>query len=738
MAQYKYIIEMIFTVGDFIAYIKPENIKTFVIDNDYDKYTMPMVLTTLNIDKNLSDRIILDADTGVMNLTVYKFVATEENVNKEIYIREQFTYFLPDDINYNKEIDYMGENKNREDIYRELTIGMMCKKSIDLNKKSINENIVDSTMINIVNLGTKHIPMVIEPFNYNETIKQLTIPPQESVSKFLKFLNNIAVFYDTPYRFFIDYNIGYLVSTSGKAVPKTTDKYNTVMIELHKIDDPHGNILGMDDDPDNKYHKIHMSVVNSYYGVDSSLNKKFGNISAILDTSKSKAEDAANNISKALDKVKGCVSDINKVFNDVLPKIHETPIALSTQDIQNNFNIIKLGDLNSSFNSEVNKMKPKIKAAMEKFLNAPTEPGSTPMTEDEKKKLRESASILLGSVDNKQKSTNVSMGNLDSFKSIYKDISGNVFDGFANISNIPSFVNGISTINIKDNEKSMNSLKEEIDSLGKQAINKYNLQLLPANEKNQDITKYMNQLVSLVQSNSIVAGDDDVSKSLSSIQDIISKSTNHITNLAVNASKLSSMPKDINSVVEKLKPSLGKISEINLDLKGQFANLDRQITQFVSDNKNMFLNIKSNLDNNLKGLNLGSLEGIKNDLSKFADISSIGKLGISKFDINLDINGLEEASDKDKFIRVMNDNANVLKNIKAKIENSAIEFSVNKNDLDSSVFTINKEYIVKNYDAHSDKNGRFLLIRKRELFTREGDKFILNTILDFNKIKENS
>ena len=42
---------------------------------------------------------------------------------------------------------------------------------------------------------------------------------------------------------------------------------------------------------------------------------------------------------------------------------------------------------------------------------------------------------------------------------VEKDISGNVFDGFANISNIPSFVNGISTINIKENEKSMNSLK---------------------------------------------------------------------------------------------------------------------------------------------------------------------------------------------------------------------------------------------------------------------------------------
>lgn len=745
--QYKYTIEMAFTVNDTIAYIKPENVKTFLVDHDYDGCNMPKIFTTLNLDKNLADSMILNADVGLINLTIFKFVANTETVNKEIYIREQFTYFTSKDINYNREIDYTNheDNKNREDIYKEISIGMMCKKAIDFNKKSINENIVDSTMINIVDLCTKHIPMVIEPFDYNETIKQLTIPPQDSVSKALKFLNNIAVFYSTPYRYYIDYNIGYLLSTSGKAVPKKDDKYNTIMIELHRSDAQEGNILGMEEDDQNKYYKIHMNAIDSYYGVDTSINKKFGNLSAILDTSKEKTEGIVNSISDALGKVKDCVSNVNKIIEDNMSKIHQTPINLSTQDIQNNFSILKLNESNKSFNSEVEALKPKVKAAIAKYINASSGSSgnnsgttTTPMTEEDKKKLQEQADNLIKKISESQSNTNSSMSNLDSFKSIYKDISGDVFDGFANISAIPSFVNGISAVNIKDNEKAMNGAKDEIESLGKQALSNYTFKLLPANEKNQDITKYMNQLVTTVQGTGVVGEDEDVMKSISNIQSIISNSTSHLTTLAVNASKLASMPKDINSVVEKLKPTLGKISEINVDLKGQYANLDRQMTQFVTDSKNMFLNIQSSFTSNLKGLDMGSLESIKNDLSKFTDISTIGKLGIPKFDVKLDIAGIEDAEGKDQFIRVMNDNANVLKNIKSQIENSAIQFSVNKNDLDSSVLTVNKEYIIKNYDVHSDKNGRFLLTRKREIYMREDDKFVLNTVLDFNKIKENS
>ena len=66
------------------------------------------------------------------------------------------------------------------------------------------------------------------------------------------------------------------------------------------------------------------------------------------------------------------------------------------------------------------------------------------------------------------------------------------------------------------------------------------------------------------------------------------------------------------------------------------------------------------------------------------------------------------------------------------------QLSFNKQGLDPSVFTPNKKYIVSNYDAHSDKDGIFILNKKTEFFVREDESFTCNTILNLAKILEES
>jgi hypothetical protein len=112
-------------------------------------------------------------------------------------------------------------------------------------------------------------------------------------------------------------------------------------------------------------------------------------------------------------------------------------------------------------------------------------------------------------------------------------------------------------------------------------------------------------------------------------------------------------------------------------------------------------------------------------------------LGIPKIDAKLNIGGsLEDDVAKNKIVRINNDNPNMVKNMKADLETSSTLLSINKNDLDTSALTINKEYIIKNYDVHSDKDGRFLLARKREIYMREDTSFVMNTILEFKKLKD--
>ena len=132
----------------------------------------------------------------------------------------------------------------------------------------------------------------------------------------------------------------------------------------------------------------------------------------------------------------------------------------------------------------------------------------------------------------------------------------------------------------------------------------------------------------------------------------------------------------------------------------------------------------------LSSLKFGSLEDIFNSINKIKDISQLGRVGLSCFDLKLDGTGNGK-----NIVKVDNDNYNILKNIKANIENKDNRIVLNKLDLDAEVFTPNKEFIIHNYDAHNDKDGFFILQRKVEIYIREDKEFNCTTMLEFDKVK---
>ena len=54
--------------------------------------------------------------------------------------------------------------------------------------------------------------------------------------------------------------------------------------------------------------------------------------------------------------------------------------------------------------------------------------------------------------------------------------------------------------------------------------------------------------------------------------------------------------------------------------------------------------------------------------------------------------------------------------------------------MDVSIFNINKKYIIRNYDAHSDQDGLFLLDRRVDVYVREDDRFLCTCLLTFSKV----
>jgi hypothetical protein len=91
------------------------------------------------------------------------------------------------------------------------------------------------------------------------------------------------------------------------------------------------------------------------------------------------------------------------------------------------------------------------------------------------------------------------------------------------------------------------------------------------------------------------------------------------------------------------------------------------------------------------------------------------------------------SNDRTKTIRLNNDNDNMIYNLEAEANNNDTFIFFTKNDLDMDVFTINKRITVSNIPRYKDKDGTYLLSRKRELLVRESDSFILSTMINLKK-----
>lgn len=91
-------------------------------------------------------------------------------------------------------------------------------------------------------------------------------------------------------------------------------------------------------------------------------------------------------------------------------------------------------------------------------------------------------------------------------------------------------------------------------------------------------------------------------------------------------------------------------------------------------------------------------------------------------------------SDVDKIYlkRINNSNLDYIDNQVDKLKDLTI-VNIIKNELDTSLITINKEYIIKNYKDMKDNDGKYILNRKREIYTRDAESFVLTCALTLAK-----
>lgn len=310
VSSWRYKAEMVYldTNKGISTKIKNECVKSIIIDHNYEQNCMPVLYVNISLDKALIDDMILNINKNLIMLAIFKYDELLDHVLEIECFREKFTYFLPDDVNKTDSIDYSEQSseQNLGDTYKTISLGLLCINHINSNKRHIEINAKDTSMYNLVKYITSGFSnILIEPFDYNNTFKQIIVPPQDSINKALKFLNNQKVFYKTPYRYYQDFNCAYIISTGGFGVARKDEKISSVIFDIKDILNIEANDTGMITDKNRGNYRIPVNMADTAVYDNSISNKSknmvrgitsSGNITKMLSNNSSYSDAKVSNI----------------------------------------------------------------------------------------------------------------------------------------------------------------------------------------------------------------------------------------------------------------------------------------------------------------------------------------------------------------------------------------------------------------------------------------------------------
>lgn len=269
-----------------VTSVSTEFIKSILIDRDYDNKNMPTIYITLSISRNLADQIILYKQSSSIFFRLFKFKQNNEDFEEE-YINDEFIYFISDDINYNKNVEFKdNEDIEKDDEYRELVIGMLNKSLLDINKLQYSTIFKDSTTSSMLlhltsKLNLKNL-IINKPISYKNS-DIFIIPKLNSIAKIIDYIDNrYHTIYSTPYRFFMDFDRTYLLNSEGIGCP-ITNEFNVINIDIR---DPasYGAVeQGMITDINNKSYYIYINANDTKMYNSNLLDKDFNILLGIND-----------------------------------------------------------------------------------------------------------------------------------------------------------------------------------------------------------------------------------------------------------------------------------------------------------------------------------------------------------------------------------------------------------------------------------------------------------------------
>lgn len=770
--------------GDQLLHLHPANFVNLIRISDYHNRIMPIILTRLQIDKNLLDYIIKHAETCQIKLTITKFMLSDDRLRSsphEVMIDDVFQVSVGTDVNYNKELDYVEAKMSEfpiQDKFKETYLGLISKSCLDANKLVANEVIKDSMIQDVVLsylLGGGNLHPLVEPFDHNEKLEQTIVPPTDSLYSAIEYFNSIRVFYNTKFILFFDEPyVTYLISKSGRGVEMKDEKHNTVILSMRSSTESKNMAIGMSNDGFTEAYQADISVLDSYYQIDKDTPKILSTIGSVLnpDINLSKVKDGIvqqlkqtlkqqkmSFISNVLSKSKA-VGNIATKLSGIIPKMTHAVdmIKDATATLQTT--------VKQNINSIISQLPPEIASVSNK-------------------------SVLKSLMDSKFVTCDVNLNLQQNVKSNFSEVIDKTANEHYKMDFLDNMASCVTYINLPDISGATDAAIGSLSTGTAQAVQAMASKITSKMGAFQNLTDTLGSMIgqlgtwesklqAMIAASSgsgsgggggSSSGTDAASQALlRAIQKekgtltLMQGQTDYYGGIADDAHGTGQQSQtNLSGYVTEFLKSVGNVGNAaSSEIKSQFVtkmppiqfgNLDLgQIMEMTGGGcfgtgggggggalgsiAGLDLNsIASKVSGGL--ISFSNLGEVKMNLGKF-DLGKAGTLGLGHIAFNLNLGTVPGLGDiaGTKLLKVRNDNPNELKNVKSEIELSKNLLTFNKLGLDPSVFTPNKRYVIKNYSAHENKDGIFILKRKIEVFSREDDTFICNTHLEFMKVIE--
>lgn len=331
--RYKVTLRYVMENNDEII-IDSNQISYVAVDKDFDNNNMPVIAIVASIEKDVLDDMIRHVNDNILTLGIYRYDVNNQtdNITKKC-IHDRFIYILPDDISKTAVIDYPnGEGK--EGLYKDVTLWLLPQDAVNNNKQTINGVFKNATMNTMILNSTNYLgKMLLEPIKYDNKYDQVIIPPQNSISEYISFLNNdLSVFYDTPYRFFIDFDMTYIVSSSGRVVRSKNESIFTFDIQISSIIPQEEDDTGMYIDKRNNKNVIYVNSANVNYTRNNITNKMVNSITTIDSSGNVYKKDVESNntkVTKKLSTIINLSNTDNNAVNNIVSSLSMNNVGVS-------------------------------------------------------------------------------------------------------------------------------------------------------------------------------------------------------------------------------------------------------------------------------------------------------------------------------------------------------------------------------------------------------------------------